>query len=793
MEKEKNAYVKPQIKISVRNLVEFLMQGGDLDNRRKSTSKDAMQQGGQIHRKIQKKKGSNYQAEYSLSIKVSFEDYDLVVEGRADGVLIEEDQQVTIDEIKGTYMDIGLLEEPIKVHRAQAMCYAYIYGSQQGKEQMGVQLTYCNMETEELKYFHEVISYPDLKQWFDDLMMEYKKWADYQVQWRKKRKKSIIGLEFPFAYRPGQKEFVADVYRTILRKKNLFVQAPTGVGKTISTVFPSVKAVGEDLADKIFYLTAKTITRTVAREAFQTLSKLGMEFKVLTITAKDKICLNGETTCNPVDCIYAKGHYDRINQAVYEMLQDQNSFTRESIIKGAIQYQVCPFELSLDLALWVDGIICDYNYVFDPNVKLKRFFQEGKKGDYLFLVDEAHNLVDRARNMYSATLYKEDFLEVKNAVKYHSRKLEKALSVCNHTLLEMRKECDTYSVLSDTGHFILHLLNLTTEIEKFMEIEKDGEITALVSELSLKIYHFVNMYDRLDEHYTIYVENQKDGRFCIKLFCINTAKNLQECLDMGSSTVFFSATLLPITYYKSLFSKKLDDYAIYIDSPFKKEQRGLFIGRDVSTKYTRRTIEEYEKIADYIFQVVAQKKGNYMIFFPSYKMMEDIYQIFYERSTGLSMFCVLQKMGMSEEDREEFLSAFLNQNEKKSVLAFCVLGGIFSEGIDLTGEQLIGTIIVGTGLPQISNEKDILKSYYEKRGMNGFDHAFLYPGMNKVQQAAGRVIRTMEDKGVILLLDERFLSSSYRKLFPREWEDYEICSLGDISEKVQNFWEHRKE
>ena len=393
-----------QIKISVRNLVEFILRSGDIDNRHgRAAQKEAMQEGSRIHRKIQKQMGASYRPEVPLKIEVGQERYTLVVEGRADGV-IEEEGHVCVDEIKGIYQDVNLMEKPIGVHLAQAKCYAYILSVQRDLPEISVQMTYCNLDTEEIRRFRETYSFQELAEWFGDLVTAYGKWADFQYQAKGERNASIIGLEFPFPYREGQKKLAGDVYRTALRGKSLFIQAPTGTGKTITTVFPAVKAVGEGLAEKIFYLTAKTITRTVAKEAFDLLRKQGYQGRVITITAKEKLCFCDEMDCNPVNCVYAKGHYDRVNDAVFDLLQKERDITREVLAQQAEEYQVCPFEMCLDLSLWVDDIICDYNYVFDPNVYLKRFFAEGVKGDYLFLVDEAHNLVDRAREMYSGAL-----------------------------------------------------------------------------------------------------------------------------------------------------------------------------------------------------------------------------------------------------------------------------------------------------------------------------------------------------------------------------------------------------
>lgn len=432
------------IRISVRNLVEFILREGDIDNRKAGLpDKEAMQLGGRIHRKIQRQMGSDYHAEVPLKITVPCEGFAIQIEGRADGIQKTADG-VVVDEIKGVLRELEYIEKPVGVHLAQAKCYGYIYGKQQELDSITVQMTYCQMETEEVKRFQETFSIEELERWFFDIVMQYEKWARFQIEWRQTRDATIKEAEFPYPYREGQRELVTSVYRTILRKKKLFIQAPTGVGKTMTTIFPAVKAVGEGLGDKIFYLTAKTITRTVAEQAFQILKKNGLQYKVATLTAKEKICFCEKAECNPDVCPYAKGHFDRVNDAVYEMITTMEEMSRENIETQAKKHSVCPFEMGLDVSLWVDAIICDYNYVFDPNAHLKRFFSEGKKGEYLFLIDEAHNLVERGREMYSAVLYKEEFLQMKKAVRYESVKLTRQLEGCNQMLLEMKRECQTY-------------------------------------------------------------------------------------------------------------------------------------------------------------------------------------------------------------------------------------------------------------------------------------------------------------------------------------------------------------
>ena len=394
-----------QIQISVRGLVEFIFRTGDIASGDGSFSKNAMLEGSRIHRKIQGKMGLNYEAEVPLSITIEQPDYELTIEGRADGILTEEDG-VTIDEIKGVYKKLDHMECPVFVHQAQAMCYAYIYAHDHELEQITVQMTYCNLDTEEVKRFRIPYTYEELAKWFEELVAEYGKWAQFEVDNRKLRNQSIEDLEFPYAYREGQKDMAGTVYLCMKKRQNLFVQAPTGIGKTMAAMYPSVKAMGDGYAEKLFYLTAKTIARGVAVDSLEILRAHGLYFKSVMITAKEKICPLEEMECDPEHCPYAKGHYDRINKAIYDCVANEFNITRDVLLQYANAHMVCPFELGLDVSLFVDGIICDYNYVFDPRVKLRRYFAEGAKGDFLFLVDEAHNLVDRASSMYSAAIYK---------------------------------------------------------------------------------------------------------------------------------------------------------------------------------------------------------------------------------------------------------------------------------------------------------------------------------------------------------------------------------------------------
>lgn len=899
-----------EIHISVRNLVEFILRHGDIDNRRQASPENAMQEGGRIHRMIQRRMGSEYEAEVTLRYTLQTEGYTLTVEGRADGI-IRHEGQVIVDEIKGTYRELARMREPMPLHAAQAKCYAYMYALQEGLAEIRVRLTYCNISTEELRYFYEDYTFEKLERWFEELLAAYRKWADDSWRWRGIRQASIDGLAFPFSYREGQRELVKNVYSTIYHKRKLFLEAPTGVGKTISTVYPAIQAMGKGMGEKLFYLTAKTITRTVAEDTLALLREKGLRFRSVILTAKEKICFMEETECNPDYCPYARGHYDRINDAVFDLLTSEESFGREKIEAYAEKHRVCPFEMCLDMSLFADGIICDYNYLFDPHVYLKRFFGDGSSGNYLFLIDEAHNLLERGREIYSAVLWKEQFLELRRELKqtvvseiskkgrksaisgqmtldvtleltgmseeyeakteenedidqtstvYFSRaesagsgdasrgedagdgafgggpagsgaggmrqkrgrrggrsvlvregyadKILYHLEKCNQELLAMKRECDQCRLVENLDGFVQPLTRLhATMGDYFSEQEEEPPpVRDTLLDFYFEVSHFLEMYELTDENYVKYTQVCDDGGFFVKLFCVNPAENLKNCMLRGRSTILFSATFLPIQYYKKLLGGEKEDYEVYAQSVFHPEKRALLIANDVTSRYARRSEEEYYKIARYIDEIVKSRPGNYMVFCPSFAFLRMIYEQYQAYFAGEDRECILQSESMSEAEREAFLARFRGnetldlqpaigmeiEEEDGVLIGFCVLGGIFGEGIDLKKDSLIGAIIVGTGLPQVCSEREILKQYFEERGENGFDYAYRYPGMNKVLQAAGRVIRTVEDVGVIALLDDRFLQFSYRRMFPREWERFEIMSIGTAAKRVESFWERAR-
>ena len=835
-------FIKDEISISVRGLVEFILRSGDIDNTGAGPSgTDVMLQGSRVHRKIQNSRGVGYEAEVPLKLRIPYEKYDILIEGRADGILTDPaDGSVTVEEIKGTYRNIDKMKEPVPVHLAQAKCYAYMYlntvSEGIGLPEAGVKMTYVNMDDDSVRSFDLSFSRDELDEWFTDLVSRYRKWADLRIEWNEKRTESIRKTDFPYEYRAGQKNLAVSVYQTILEEKKLYLMAPTGCGKTLSVLFPAVKAIGEKKADRIFYLTAKTITRTAPEEAFDIMRAQGLKFKTVTLTAKEKICFMEKTDCNPIGCMYAKGHFDRINDALYALVSENESLSREKILEYAAKYKVCPFELSLDASLFADGVIGDYNYLFDPHVKLKRFFESGSSEKYLFLIDEAHNLPSRARSMYSASVCDKDLKELKNMIKASLGGQTKSIFLVKEyagkistraqgVIRELKKIRENYgpdTVIAgfeedwfkfDTGieDLIRSMERLHSTLSDYMEErEKPGDIQWALRDKILEIYFgisdFLSVFEDLGNDYVIYDTDSPEEGFRVMLYCTDPRRKIAECLGMGRASVLFSATMLPIQYYKGLLGGQPEDYEVYAESIFDPGKRGVFIASDVTTRYKDRSEDEFFRTADHISRIVRPKKGNYMVFFPSYSYMRKVAQLYNEAFVLPGDTLIVQEESMTEADKEDFLGLFETDglapekegegetadnpevSESGSLIAFCVMGGIFSEGIDLKGDKLIGVICVGPGIPGVDLEHDILREYFDGYDRMGYEYAYMYPGMNKVLQAAGRVIRTEEDTGIVVLLDKRFLGMSYKRLFPREWTNVKVTDLDHIRDDISDFW-----
>jgi len=778
---------KPIIKISVRNLVEFILRSGDIDSGFCGLNRAA--EGTRIHRNLQKSRKGNYKSEISVRQNIDFgDDFTLVIEGRIDGVL-ETDGQFCIEEIKSVTDPVNSIEENQNpLHWAQLTCYAYIFSAKENLSSVDLRLIYCEVETEKIKEFTRHCTFTEMESFFNDLIEKYEPWARFSYNWILKRNDSLKSLVFPFQnYRAGQRELAVSVYKSIKNKGKLFAKAPTGIGKTISTLFPALKAMGEEHTSRIFYLTARTTNRTVAEEALSLLKKQNLHLKYISLTAKEKICFKEKSSCTPQYCQYACGHYTRINNAIWDVIQNIDELKRAVIEEFALKHQVCPFEFSLDLSLFCDCIIGDYNYVFDPQVYLKRFFSDNG-GDYTFLIDEAHNLVDRSREMFSAQIQRSAFKQIRNIFKTtHAGVYKQAGRVSNriNALGKMTGENELYTSKEIDTKLCLVLKAFIEECEQFLKINRGSENDDLL-QLYFDVLAFIRTSELFDSHYLFLVQ-KLEGNILVKLFCVDPSFMMSETLKRGRSAIFFSATLSPLPYYREILGGSPEDALISLPSPFDVNNRCFLVATDVSTKYQNRE-KSYSILAEYLGHVVNSKKGNYLAYFSSYKYMLNVYDLFKEQNPGIKT--IIQTAMMSEPQRDQFLENF-KAEPQETLLGFCVLGGVFSEGIDLKSDRLIGTIIVGVGLPQICFERDIIRDYFQENKNCGYEYAYLYPGMNKVMQAAGRVIRSEKDRGVILLIDDRYSNFQYRNLFPAEWFPHNQVIVNTLGDYLKRFWDER--
>jgi DNA excision repair protein ERCC-2 len=767
------------VKISVRSLVEHVFRSGSIDTGFRTNT--TLAEGTRAHQKIQKTYKELDQKEVYVQTEIVYEDVHLVVDGRCDGLLFEEGR-VIVDEIKSTAKNLeSVTGESYPVHWAQAKFYAYMYAKHHELDEMIVQLTYVHVETEEQKQFRQAVTFEELTHFVFDVVRQYIPYVSMRLRHREQRNASIQELPFPFAaYREGQRKLAGAVYKTITDGKSLFAKAPTGIGKTISTTFPSVKAMGEGLLDRIFYLTAKTITRTAAEEAFSLMEEKGLYMHTVTITAKDKVCFKEETRCQKDYCEFANGYYDRINDAIFDILENETILTRSVIEKYALKHTVCPFEFSVDLAYAADAVICDYNYIFDPRVSFKRLFEEQKKQTAL-LIDEAHNLVDRAREMFSAEVHKSDYLQLKRSFKGVNTKVYEAAHALNQYFISLRKQYDDKHMIRKELDEELVALMETFIIAAELELVKgqSGEEQAQLLDAYFAAHSFVRIANVYDERFVTYVEFEK-SEVRMKLFCLDPSHLVQQMSKGYRSSIYFSATFTPLSYYQDMLGGKEEDFFLSIPSPFHKEQLQVFV-QALSTRYHDRE-KTKPSIAAMLHQLLENRPGNYLVFFPSYQYLRDVYELFAEQHPEVKT--IVQDTGMSEDEKERFLDAFQAENEE-TLVGFAVLGGIFSEGIDLKGDRLNGVVVVGVGLPQLGLERNIIKDYFNETGKSGYDYAYVFPGMNKVLQAGGRLIRSESDTGTIVLVDDRFLQRKYQSLLPDEWLEFTVLRQDLFSQKVR--------
>ena len=653
--------MKKNLKIAVRDLVAYALRSGDLAFEFLSSARPV--EAIRIHQKIQHSRPDHYQAEVSVSHHIDTALFTLSIGGRIDGVY-RDSEPVLIEEIKTTSRSLDRFENHENpIHWGQVKSYAYIFAKDHNLSEIDARLTYYQMDTGEIRNFQKHFNTDELESFFQELVASYLQWAEAIVRWKISRDDSIRKLEFPFsAYRRGQREMAVSVYRTIKNERQLLVQAATGIGKTMAAVFPAVKAIAEGISSKIFYLTARTTGRITADKALDELRQRGLKLKSLTITAKDKICFSPDSACNPEECDFARGHFDRVNGALKDIFL-RDAFTRETVEQVADSHQICPFEFSLELSLWADCIICDYNYAFDPRVFLRRFFLEDG-GDFTFLIDEAHNLVDRSREMFSAEIFKQPLLDVRRAVRRELPQIYKSLGKINSWMIKARKLCEESG---PARHEKESPDSLFPSLRRFLLITErwlGRNIKTAYREALLDLYFqisgFMRVAEQFDESYvTCFEKNNKDLK--LKLFCVDPSIQLKDALKRCKAAVFFSATMTPMAYFRQILGCDESANHLILPSPFPSENFRLLISDRVSTLYRQRESTK-NKISRGISTFINQKKGNYLVFFPSYEYLQMVYEIFKVDCTECDH--ILQTPTMSERERDAFLQRFKQDNSK---------------------------------------------------------------------------------------------------------------------------------
>ena len=772
--------------LSVHQLVDFLLRSGDIDNR--IFNRSTMNEGTAVHSRYQAMQSSKYISEFTLKSSFVVDDIEVELEGRADGIIKESENEYIIDEIKSTVTELEPFYENNKDwHLGQAKTYGYMFMKQFNLDHIGIRLTYIRQGGESDKKIYDFsFSYIELEQFVYDLLEKYLDFYNIIISMKQERDKYITAMKFPFSYlREGQKKLSKYVYGVAKKGGKLFVDAPTGIGKTISTLYPYIKCLPSNHDSKIFYLTAKGSGKDAAQNCLDIIDDDEEKISYVNITAKEKICLNKQGDCNPEQCPYAKHYYNKIANILRYALFNYHKFTYQRILSLAREFEVCPFELELDISNYVDILICDYNYVFDPFSYLKRFYDVDST-PYMLLVDEAHNLPDRSRNMYSQSLKEEDFLKVKKSIKNKSlKRLKTNFAKLGKRFNAIKEQCDKeYTIIEEVDELTLRLLNRFLDIMNDISSEEREQISEELKDFFLDVNRFVKLYEIADEAFLLYYHKEEE-KITLNLICLDASKFIKSIINNVKCVTYFSATLSPINYYvQTLGGDTHLEPILMLDSPFDKEHLKVYTVPKVSVKYRNRE-NTYEIVGDYIKTFIDAKIGNYLIYVPSYEYLDNLLS---RNKFDPSINILIQSPDMDELSKEEFLDHFID-NPTQTTIGFAVLGGAFGEGIDLVSDRLIGVVIIGVGMPKINFVSDQIKTYYDNNGLDGYHYAYLYPGMNKVMQAIGRVIRDENDIGAVLLIDERYALNEYRDLFTKRYRDYEmIFSTLELEDSLKEFY-----
>ena len=776
---------KEIFRISVRDLVALADTKGSLKS--SYVGNRRARQGVEGHQRIQGQRGDDYEKEVSLSLELEQEQFTLKVFGRADGVFPTADGW-GVEEIKTCRRHPSELKTaPRESHMAQLKCYGHMLALDRNLDQVTLTLTYAHIGSTDVEELTQVCTAKELAKFFTDRTRIYLELLARRTGWQSVRDQSIESLDFPFPdFRTGQRDLAQAVFRIIKHQKILFARAPTGTGKTIATLFPALKAMGLGHTQTLFYLTAKTPGKLVACQAVSLMAEKGLRLKTMVLTAKQQICFTSDEVCDMDNCPYAHSYYTKLPRALARW-KDHDLFDRDRIEALAREFEICPFELSLDLSLECDLIICDFNYAFDPRVYLKRFFDRDKT-DYTFLVDEAHNLPDRLRSMYSTPFFSSRVRESREWMKESLPKLDPLLKDVELALDQISTEYlnrEDFQALDHVPEYFLETLaDFCDATDVWLERHHDHPMREELMAIYYEAANFLTIYEYFDQRYEFFLQQDDSEELDVYLFCRDPSLIFSGLIKRSASAIFFSATFYPREYYQTiLFGERIIPYAIELPSPFPRKNLGLFIHRGIETTYRKRR-QFYGEVARAIHGTISAEKGNYLVFFPAYRYLEDVVQIIQEEYPQHQI--QIQETGMAESQRKEFLDAF---QEDTAIIGFAVMGGIFGEGIDLAGDRLKGVVIIGVGLPQICPEQESIRNFFDTESDSGFFHAYRMPGFNRVLQAAGRVIRRETDKGVVVLLDRRFSQSGLKQLFPPEWDQPAwVGKTTDLEKGLKAFW-----
>lgn len=753
--------------ISVKELVAFYYCEGSISSTFLGKSRANL--GTSVHTQLQKSRPDNYLKEFYLQDEIVKEKYTLKVSGRADGVYLPLEKEFTIiEEIKSTYLDLNFLHDnPNKYHLAQLQVYAYLYLRDKEDTEIVTNLTYYNLITKESKVIREEISLITLEKIYNNLIDKYICWLDAFTQALQARDNSLKDIPFPFqVQREGQRKMMVSVYRNIEESSVIRIQAPTGIGKTIAVIYPALKSLAFQLNHKLFYLTTKGTISDIAEATCRLIVENGANFKAIFLSAKSKICFNPDKACDGKDCIYAKDYYTKLDKMRYEVFKHK-IFNKKLIEELACKYEMCPFELALDFSQSCDLIVGDCNYFFDGKVRLQRYFTEITE-DYTLLCDEAHNLPERVRNSYSADINRDKIVEIKKEINSAPKEIKNHVRDLNKLMLEDEKKNEWGDwIITEVSSQILRAVNkYITLMDAWLAQNPKSDAKAVLLDLYFYFNDFLRIYNNIDKNFVLYI--QKTKRICYKIYCLDPAPIIGRLTSEIKSVIYFSATLEPDDYFAYLLkASSKDNYALMLDSPYPAENMCVIYDRIVDTTYKHRA-QYYDQIADKIAHTVQAYSGNYIVFFPSYKYLESVYEIAQEKLSKFKL--IKQSTELTSEERNMILTSFTESD----IILFAVSGGFFAEGIDLQGDLVKGCILVGISLPMVSFERKLISDYYSKTGKNGFDYAYKFPALNKVIQAGGRLIRRETDTGLLLLLDRRFLHTHYKKYLPLNWQSNNI-------------------